>query len=85
MDKKIDKENFDLNPKKVSSLKMLFFESIPNSWRERLIKTKYRCLRRGKNYTKFEDGIKQYEEEIDIVTLIRDLRWLKMAVNDLMD
>ena len=33
----------------------------------------------------FEKGIQRYEEEIDIVRLIQDLRWLKLAVMELME
>ena len=74
-----------LNPNKISSLKMLFFAAIPNSWRDGLNENRFKCLRRGKNYRRFEEGIKSFEEEIDIVTMFRDLRWLKSAVKDLID
>ena len=74
-----------LNSTKISSLKMLFFAAIPNSWREKLNESSCKCLRRGKNYRLFEKGIKSFEDEIDIVKLIRELRWLKMAVKELMD
>ena len=33
----------------------------------------------------FEKAIDKYEKEIDIVNLIRDLRWLKLAVEELME
>ena len=86
VDRTMDEEiNFTLNPNKISSLKMLFFASIPNSWRDKLNKSPFKCLKRGKNYRRFEKGIEKYEKEIDIVTLIRDLRWLKLAVKELME
>ena len=81
----MEKEELSFNPNKISSMKMLFFAAIPNLWRERLNNNRFKCLRRGKNYRLFEKGIKKYEEEIDIVTVIRDMRWLKIAVNELME
>lgn len=82
---KIEEESLSLNPKKVSSLKMLFFAAIPDSWRKKLSESPIKCLRRGKNYNMFEKGIQRYEEEIDIVKLIQELRWLKLAVIELME
>ena len=82
----MDKEtNFGLNPSKISSIKMLFFDLIPKSWRKSLEDSGYKLLRRGENYRLFEKGIMEYQEEIDIVTMIRDLRWLKMAVKELIE
>ena len=69
----------------MNSLKMLFFAAIPNTWRDKLNESRFKCLRRGENYRLFERGITKYEEEIDIVKLIRDLRWLKLAVKELME
>ena len=85
VDHNMNKETIKLKPNKISSMKMLFFAALPNSWRDKLNENKCKCLRRGENYRMFEKGIKKYEEEIDIVTLIRDLRWLKLAVTELMD
>ena len=80
----MEESNFHLQPTKISSFKMLLFAALPNTWRYRLNDNRFKCLRRGKNYREFEKGILKYEEEIDIVKLIRDLRWLKLAVNELM-
>ncbi len=80
MDKKT---NLDLYPTKISSCKMLFFDLIPNSWRKEIKTSRYKLLRRGENYMLFEKGIQKYEKEIDIVALIRDLRWLKLVVKEL--
>ena len=66
---------------------MLFFDLLPSgpkSWKSSLDNSRYKLLKRGKNYRLFEKGIEKYEEEIDIVTLIRNLRWLMMAVTELM-
>ena len=70
-----------LNPQKVSSMKMRFFAMIPAKWRSQF--DKIGCLKRNENYEKFEKGIKQYEEAIDIMNLLRDLKLLKLAVKEL--
>ena len=80
----MEESNFRLIPTKISSFKMLFFAAIPIAWRDKFNKNRFKCLKRGNNYRLFEKGILKYEEEIDIVNLIRDLRWLKLAVNELM-
>ena len=78
-----EEHNFVLKPSKISSLKMLFFAALPDSWKNKLNNSRCKCLKRGKDYRLFENGIKEYEKEIDIVTLIRELRWLKMAMTEL--
>ena len=70
---KIVIDGVNLKPDSVSSLKMLFFASIPESLKTKLEGGCSACLRRGKDYISFDNGIKQYNEEIDIVKIIRDL------------
>ena len=54
----MDEDNVDLKPNQVSSLKMLFFAALPESWRKKLEgENVCKCLRRGKAYTEFEEGV----------------------------
>ena len=55
IDKTMEESTNPLNPKKINSMKMLFFAAIPNSWRKRLEGRHIcKCLRRGKNYILFD-------------------------------
>ena len=49
-----------LNPKKVSSLKMLFFDYLPRSLRSSFNRTRFRLLQRTDHYRHFEAGQKDY-------------------------
>ena len=54
----MDKDNVDLKPNQVSSLKMLFFAALPESWRKKLEGERVcKCLKRGKAYKEFEEGV----------------------------
>ena len=61
VERAMKEKEHSFNPKKVSSLKMLFFAAIPNKWKDRLNENRFKCLKRGKNYRQFEQGIKEYE------------------------
>ena len=63
---------------------MLLFDCLPKRWRQSLNASKFRCLRRGTEYRLFEEGLRKYEDEINIVRLIRDQRWMLAAVKKLM-
>ena len=61
--KEINKEY--LNPNKVSSLKMLFFDCLSSKIRSRFNNSK--ILRRTQHYKLFKEGLADYRAEIDIV------------------
>ena len=68
----MDEDNVDLKPNQVSSLKMLFFAALPETWRKGLEgENVCLCLRRGNAYTEFERGVEDYRKEIDIVNMLR--------------
>ena len=73
-----------LNPAKVRSLKMLFFDCIPRKCKLSLHKTRFKLLKRSRHYRLFDRGIEDYEKEINIVQVLRDLRYYKAAVKKLM-
>ena len=76
-DKYIDYRN-------LSSAKLWLFDHIPISCKQRLTNTSVKCLRRDLKYRLFEDGEKKYANELDIVRMIRDQRWIFAAVKSLM-
>ena len=76
--------NATIDHTKVVSLKMLIFACIPRRMKHRLNDCRCTCLRRDHKYRVFEEGVKQYEEEIDIVKHLRMQRWLNVAVKKLM-
>ena len=61
-----------LDHTQVSTLKMLLFDSVPKSCRNSFDNSRLSCLKRGTEYKLFEEAILKFEEEIDIVKLIRD-------------
>ena len=73
-----------LDNTQVSSLKMLLFDKLPRRCRKQLDKSKVSCLRRDEKYGLFDDAIKKFEDEIDIVMMIRNQRWMMIAVKELM-
>ena len=62
----------NLNNREVSSLKMLLFDCLPRKHRNMFNDSSFKCLKRTTEYRLFEEGMRKYEEEINIVRLIRD-------------
>ena len=73
-----------MNPEKVASLKMLFFDCISSRRRRWFNETQVKFLQRNNHYRLFKQGLHDYNEEINIVNLLRDLRYYKAAVDQLM-
>ena len=73
-----------LNPRKVNSFKMLLFDLLPRSCRSSFTRTRFRLLQRTDHYRHFEAGQKDFKNEINIVKVLRDLRYYKAAVEKLM-
>ena len=73
-----------MNPKKVKPLKMMFFDCLPLRNRKWFSDTNIEFLKRNKHYRLFSQGLIDYKKEINIVNLLRDLRYYKAAVNRLM-
>ena len=74
----------NLDNNKVSSLKMLLFDCLPRRHRSIFNNSSFTCLKRSTEYRLFEEGMRKYEDEINIVRLIRDQRWILSAVKKLM-
>ena len=77
---KLNTEEF-LKQKHVNPLKMFFFDLLPNKCKN-FFKRSILC-RRSKSYIYFEKGINQYLEEIDIVKLLQEIRYLRTATLEL--
>ena len=63
--------NDTIDHTKLSSFKMLLFDCIPRKCRNKLNNSSIRCIRREHKYKVFEQGLKLYEQEINIVKSIR--------------
>ena len=79
-EKKINREY--LNENKVSPLKMLFFDCLSSKLKVRFENS--RILRRNYQYRLFAQGFSDFKDEIDVVKLLRNLRYYKAAVKRLM-
>ena len=73
-----------LDPNRLSSLKMLLFDLIPRWCKNRLTNSKCGPLARTQRYKYFENGLKDYEDEINIVEVLRNLRYYNAAVKKLL-
>ena len=63
---------------------MLFFDLLPSrTCKSKLNHTRFRLLQRDDHYRHFEAGQKDFEKEINIVKVLRDLRYYKAAVEKL--
>ena len=69
-----------MNPDKVGSLKMLLFDIIPWRCKRALTGNKHGPFSRTTNYRYFDKGLKDFENEINIVEVLRELRFYKVAV-----
>ena len=76
--------NNTIDHTKISSLKMLFFALVPKTFKLSLNTSRLSCLRRGLKYQKLEVGMKNFEENIDVVKLLRQIRWNSVAIKNLM-
>ena len=79
-EKKINREY--LNENKVSPLKMLFFDCLSSKLKVRFENS--RILRQNYQYRLFAQGFSDFKDEIDVVKLLRNLRYYKAAVKRLM-
>ena len=79
-----DEVNKTIDHTKVRSLKMLFFALIPKTYKMSLNTSRLSCLRRDLKYQRLEVGVKNYEESIDVVKLLRQIRWNSVALKKLM-
>ena len=68
----------------VSSIKMWFFDCLTKRCRRALNEIKFKPLRRSEHYRSFDKGLKEYYDEVNIVNLLRELRYLKAAIRTLM-
>ena len=57
-------------------MKILLFDLLPGRCLKRLDAREKGCLKRSIKYKMFEEGEKKLQEEIDIVRILRDQRWL---------
>ena len=76
--------NNTIDHTKISSLKMLFFALVPKTFKLSLNTSRLSCLRRDLKYQQLEVGLKNFEDSIDVVKLLRQIRWNSVALNKLM-
>ena len=74
----------DLDPDKINSIKNLFFDCLPQKSIKSFNRTECQSFKRSEQYRLFDEALKKYNEEIDIVRMMRDLRYYKVAVEKLM-
>ena len=79
-----DEVNHTIDHTMVRSLKMLFFALIPKTYKLSLNKSRLSCLRRDLKYQQLEVGLKNFEDSIDVVKLLRQIRWNSVALKKLM-
>ena len=64
-----------LEPSKVSSVKMLFHSLCPS-------KCILRCLKKNKSEDLYDKAMKYYEQEIDIIEMIRNFREIRIVLRE---
>ena len=63
---------------------MLLFDIIPARCAHALNNTKFIPIRRTNHYRLFDEGLRKFKREVDIIRVLRDLRYYKGAVENLM-
>ena len=69
----LDEKKLDYT--QLSTFKMLIHSLIPRKCQKNLRSKKCLCLRKTDVYQLFDKGLKQYENEINIVKLMRTIRY----------
>ena len=65
-------------------MKILLFDLWPGKCMRRLDSNDKGCLKRSLKYRLFKDGEKKLKDEIDIVRILRDQRWLMSGMKALL-
>ena len=78
------KANDNIDYRKLTSAKMLFFHLMPERLRNHFNQSRFKACKRGLKYRLLEDGEKQFKADIDVVKIIRDQRWIMAGMKALL-